>query len=897
IDIFQHIIDWLKNHNVNCSSQLSIDLLNIRSDFKMTFVEMRLIIDRVSKILQPFKDLRHLCHLFNCLTSFQVLNPGTLNTQDNTLKFLTELKRFQPNNTFMVQANTTYEHIISISDRQKVQWSLASENHPCHITVEYRIHGKNNQYEILYQKENIPIHKNVLRGQFESQHNGQLIITIDNNNDHSSRTIWYRIKSIGLSTCHLFHGIFNMHYDKCYQQNSRIISEHDFSKLLDQVFEFINKLLNGDLSLRSVAELRTIFYDKNINIREEVKKLYTNHSNEQNNKRTNIPAATIGIQTPLIHSNEKEIEQVCTWLQIYQYYNHLTVIMECIEKFDILPLDNKEEIIGHLKRLTSNDNCLLRDMIQTCQILQQVFQTLAHQHFQLIKTAVECSNVIHMMRKSGLYSTHGRRRFQELRDNLTTQFQLQELNNMILNSWIITYTLIEPFIFKAKNFKDFVHRLVELSNLEESSLNHIKVIDDHIPIVTMWLSAEETTVLDNALITMKHLYKSGTVDIYLRRLTRKPSYYEIGYSIDRIQSEDNDRIKAKKIQFLLSMSDIDDHKRQLTFCNVDVQQNLIYKKTLINEQLKLLKTIENIYHIFTKLELAGHPDYQLRDEHYEIHLQQTNAGSILNDLRSHQNASLENAIHIQIQNFQLIYNTLQATYDMWIQNLEKYRQICSLLKLFSNREIMILIILLRTSNAQNSIRNHFLKNLFSFKDLNNQNDDEQKLAIHCLEHYLRSLRISQANLTTNQLVELYQKHRIENELNTDMYLKKLSEFLQDLFEYDDKIFQQNHVHNENQQFLVSINRSSSTANEISFAHDFDLDTCCILLNIFENQLPSFYQILWCSNTTEQDIHLFFSRIRTFTSLTFAIMDIDKMHHRLREILLIEQDLLTREQGV
>ncbi|CAF4759863.1 unnamed protein product, partial [Rotaria sp. Silwood2] len=100
------------------------------------------------------------------------------------------------------------------------------------------------------------------------------------------------------------------------------------------------------------------------------------------------------------------------------------------------------------------------------------------------------------------------------------------------------------------------------------------------------------------------------------------------------------------------------------------------------------------------------------------YLELTNAGSILNDLRSHQNASLENAIHIQIQNFQLIYNTLQATYDMWIQNLEKYRQICSLLKLFSNREIMILIILLRTSNAQNSIRNHFLNTLFSFKDLN-----------------------------------------------------------------------------------------------------------------------------------------------------------------------------------
>ncbi|CAF4403313.1 unnamed protein product, partial [Adineta steineri] len=115
------------------------------------------------------------------------------------------------------------------------------------------------------------------------------------------------------------------------------------------------------------------------------------------------------------------------------------------------------------------------------------------------------------------------------------------------------------------------------------------VINHNIQTVTMWLSTEETTVLDNALITMEHLYKNGIVNIYLQHITRKSSYYEVVYLIDRIQVEqvaENDRI-----QFQLSMSDIDDHKRQLIFCNVDVQTNLIYKKTLINGQLKLFQII------------------------------------------------------------------------------------------------------------------------------------------------------------------------------------------------------------------------------------------------------------------------------------------------------------------
>ena len=84
------------------------------------------------------------------------------------------------------------------------------------------------------------------------------------------------------------------------------------------------------------------------------------------------------------------------------------------------------------------------------------------------------NNVVQMMKKFDLYSTHGLRRFQELRDNLTTQFQLQERNNMILNSWIVTYALCEPFVLQAKNLEEFVANLARLSNIDESSLEHIK---------------------------------------------------------------------------------------------------------------------------------------------------------------------------------------------------------------------------------------------------------------------------------------------------------------------------------------------------------------------------------------------------------------------------------------
>lgn len=158
------------------------------------------------------------------------------------------------------------------------------------------------------------------------------------------------------------------------------------------------------------------------------------------------------------------------------------------------------------------------------------------------------------------------------------------------------------------------------------------MVNDNLQIVTLWLTADETTVLDNALITMEHLYRTASVQICLRRLVRKTSFYEVSYSIDRFQDESrsvpdeeqNENRTKVSISFIMSMSEVDDHKRQLTFCNVETQQSSLYRNSMIDGQLRLLKIIEQIYQISKKLELAGHPDYQLRHQDSAIQLQLSN---------------------------------------------------------------------------------------------------------------------------------------------------------------------------------------------------------------------------------------------------------------------------------
>ena len=255
---------------------------------------------------------------------------------------------------------------------------------------------------------------------------------------------------------------------------------------------------------------------------------------------------------------------------------------------------------------------------------------------------------------------------------------------------------------------------------------------------------------------------------------------------------------------------------------------------------------------------------------------------------------LKLVIQGRIGALQLTYRSLEINYEMWIKHLEQCRRDSPLLKLFSNRQVMILIILLTKSTDENSMKKRFLEKLSLSTDQILDHDKEGQLATQCLIHYLRSLRLQECDLSQAHVQELYDGYQIELKSTGEASLNRLSQFLKDLFNNGRELFQKHSSINENQQYLVTLPAKENNQEHSSLEHDLNMDTCCILLNLFNHRLPSFFQILWCSTATEDDIRLFFSRIHTFRYLTFVLMDIDKMHHRLREILLNEQDTLGRQ---
>ncbi|CAF1115313.1 unnamed protein product [Rotaria magnacalcarata] len=469
-DIFLYIIEWLKNYKMEKADDLYREIYRIRNDSAMTLRNMKTVIQDILKVFEYFNHLPRLCDLFNCTQSFEVIDPGTLSNPDQQKPFIEETKQFRPDDTFKLNPNTETDRLHRIDDRRHVRWSLVCEQYPFHVTIEYQVNGLLNEVYILHSQTYTYPAEGVLRGEFKTQRGGHLRMIIKNLTRQLQYTVWFEVKSNALSRCHLFNGIFNIHYQKHFNSSNTVIKKNDLSKTMDQVFLFIDNLLDGSISLAEMDELRMVFHDKNINVREEVQKLFASQPITSN---ILLPATTVTSTTNNISRNEK-IEQVDKWLQTYQYYSHVNIIINCVQKFNIISTVTNDHSMDHLQGLTIDINRSLKEISHTYNDVYRRFQKLTGEHLQLIKTMVACPNVVEMMKNSKLYSPDGLRRFQALRDTLTTQFQLQERNNMILNSWIITFTLCEPFVHNARDLEEFVDNLAHLRKIDDNSCEHIK---------------------------------------------------------------------------------------------------------------------------------------------------------------------------------------------------------------------------------------------------------------------------------------------------------------------------------------------------------------------------------------------------------------------------------------
>lgn len=256
---------------------------------------------------------------------------------------------------------------------------------------------------------------------------------------------------------------------------------------------------------------------------------------------------------------------------------------------------------------------------------------------------------------------------------------------------------------------------------------------------------------------------------------------------------------------------------------------------------------------------------------------------------------LQDLIQERTQDFESIYLLLEKTYECWMKDLAKHRHTNKLFQLLSNRQIMIMIILLTNSPTHQRHREHLYRRTISLDDSSNGRIDQAQFSVLLLTHYLAFFRIDDGGLSEDKVRRLYKQFEIEADSSTDSSLRQLSRFLEEVFQPAPTLFVKNSLVHESEQYLVVCNAEKQQRPIATDGFYWQSDQYCILLNLFRDRLPANYQILWGSIATEDDIELFFKRVRTFCGLVFVVMEFDTMHPRLRAIVLREQSLLARRE--
>ncbi|CAF0874810.1 unnamed protein product [Didymodactylos carnosus] len=322
--------------------------------------------------------------MMNCLIPFQVLKPATINQEHTSSKYIEQVKRSHPDNFFKIMAKKTSFRDIKVQERQRIQWFIASERLEITVQVTFTPDDSHGKMEVLSLGNKVSVERYTIEGEYETLSSGILTIEVNNEKGQVDRVVWFRVKQASLSKSHLFEGIFNMIYSSSCGGNDHTATEIDVATVLERAFHFIDSLLNGRMKLKDMVDLKAIFCNKNINVRDEVKKLFSYRliANANSQKEPTINA----------EATEQEIEQVCEWLQIYQYYSYINIIVTCVQRFNIISNENPDETINSIIQL-SDENCSLREITERYRNLKQRFRKLTNQHLQLIKAASECPNV------------------------------------------------------------------------------------------------------------------------------------------------------------------------------------------------------------------------------------------------------------------------------------------------------------------------------------------------------------------------------------------------------------------------------------------------------------------------------------------------------------------------
>ena len=568
---------------------------------------------------------------------------------------------------------------------------------------------------------------------------------------------------------------------------------------------------------------------------------------------------------------ERDVEVLKIVLGLVCHFRHghisnlLRVIeaFECVDKADVQLLQLKEldSVRNPLQNLAANS------IYDNYAWLHELLEPLASQHFELLRSLQNGS-----LKELVKYFVDRGAEFPRVREILNMRFRGDEVMNQKLTGVILAREMMSAFLRpETATMKDCLQSFAKTHHVSvpiaESACKHLPCLLDHI-------DGNEQTQAEVLKFDTTQLTERGRVRIILCSLTDGVSTLECSYS-------DSDNKSGK----VMNRKQVLDFRTGLMQLNPFQGGDSGELTRQAQELYSCLDQAEVLFQHWIDLETDGHLAAQACIHEFEL-----NGNSMKRAIED-----VENRI------------------SQWRSDLVRSREDCHVLKLFTDREIGMMMALL----SEDRIRQEAIKQLCG--GLDNEDDEQQwqhMALLECgddlavqgraakpAERQACTLLLSYFRSAIPMVTALsHMQERILIEVcksSGDDVLLRLTSLCESSFApVDPKPNGGTH-----EQVLCTVGPiSSHLIAEEHAEHPFSSEFL-LLLQAFmalSERLdpPSRSQLLLSSPSTScNDLDLFFSRIRTFKERTFIVSGLERLSYNSRyHLVQLQKDLSTQQDG-
>ena len=359
-------------------------------------------------------------------------------------------------------------------------------------------------------------------------------------------------------------------------------------------------------------------------------------------------------------------------------YGHLQAVVTVTSGAIFRVVNDHDSDVEYLRKLCSNEiesDTELRDLQGRFEQLDSLLRGVSDSCLMLFGLVNQFSSISKFFAENDFYSEHGLEQFQKKIDILTISVQHDVQGSRLLNAFIFAHQSLAPFCRYHFNggVRISLRELFQVVAVTPFNRESLQTANENVSYINELLRTTTGSTSEKAADQLLSLVESGSVQVHLQSMSCSVTTYTYQYRPRTLISSPEGPDAVSKVM-TMSREDVRDFRGSLQYlCSLQQEEVTLQNATDVGLTAiafqRVQEQVDELVHVLTQLEMQGHPGYQDCTLTYQL---------------------TDEVISKELE-------VLAQEAEEWKEQLANVRTECSLLQLFTNQDVAVMLMLLDSS--------------------------------------------------------------------------------------------------------------------------------------------------------------------------------------------------------